>query len=97
MIVERYTWEAKPGRRDDAIEWCKKLAAREENAGLTIRIYATQFGVWNKVSMEVEYETEEARKAYWAGVEWTEELGEFVKTHHDMIGFGQTRELLRLV
>ncbi len=96
MLVERYTWEAKPGRRNDAVEWCKKLLDREENKGLTARIYTTEFGLYNKVTMEVEFETEEDRQEYWAGVEWTEELREFVETHHDMLESGQTRELLRL-
>ena len=96
MLVERYTWEAKPGRRNDAIEWCKKLMAREENKDYTHRIYSTDFGTWNKVTLEVEYENEEHRQEYWAKVEWTEELGVFIETHHDMLEPGQTRELLTL-
>ena len=96
MIVERYTWEAKPGRRKDAIEWCKERRAREENKGLIIRIYAPKFGTWNKVTMEIEYETEEARREYWSAIEWTEKLREFAAAHHDMIGLGQTYELFEL-
>lgn len=73
-----------------------RLVEREENRGLTTRIYSTRFGTWNKVTLEVEYETEEDRQKYWAGVEWTGELAEFVETHHDMLELGQTRELLEL-
>jgi hypothetical protein len=96
MIVERWTWQAKQGCREDLIGWCRKLREREENRGQTMRIYSTQFGTWNKVTLEHEHETEEARQQYWAGVEWTEELGEFVKTRDDMTESGQTRELLSL-
>ena len=97
MIVERYTWVVKPGRRQDLIQWCKELVGRKELKDYTTRIYSTSFGARNNVVLEVEYETEESRLEYWAGIEWTPESTEFLNQHHDMIeGLGQTRELLNL-
>jgi hypothetical protein len=96
MLVERYVWEAKPGRREGLVEWLQELVARDENKDLTTRVYTTEFGAWNRVALEVEYETEEARQQYWAGIEWTEDIIEFVKKLADLVEPGETRELLQL-
>jgi hypothetical protein len=96
MVVERWTWEAKPGRREDLIAWCKALMEQEENKGLTSRIYGTSFGTYNKVTMEVEYETVEAWRLYWKSLEWTPKLGELMATRNAMQESGVTRELLQL-
>jgi hypothetical protein len=97
MIVERSTWVAKPGRRADLIAWCLKLVTLEEHRGLTTRVYSTQFGARNNVVLEVEFETEEARGAYWADFQWTPGYTEFFSRHFGMVeSTGQMRELLTL-
>lgn len=97
MIVERWTWVAKRGRKRDFIEWCKKLREQEFNKGLTVRVYSTVFGMRANVIMEFVYESEEHRLKRWDAIDWTPKVFEFISKMDDMVeAAGHTRELLKL-
>lgn len=97
MIVERWTWVAKRGHKNDFIEWCKELRDQEFNKGLTIRVYSTSFGLRGNIVMEFEYESEEHRLKRWDAIEWTPELSEFVRKNDELVeAVDHTRELLTL-
>ena len=97
MIVERMTHLAKRGCRKELIELLKEARKLEGNEDLKTRIYSTTFGTWAKVTWDLEFETEEDRKKYWAGIDVSRpEPQEFLKKLYDLTESGHTRELLNL-
>jgi hypothetical protein len=92
MIVERWTWKAKPGRRDQLIELVKHWV---EHFGLTPRVCSHDWGNWDTVSSDLEFETDEGRQKFWAGVGGSEHT-ETLKKMEDLIESGTTHELLRV-
>ncbi len=94
MIVERWTWKAKPGRKSELIEWAKALVERE---GLTARVYSTWFGSYNTVSMDAEFETDQDRLEYWAGIDWSQpEVIASLEKLHELMESENMHELLHV-
>jgi hypothetical protein len=97
MLVERMTWEAKPGCREELIEWCRRVRDLPVSQGVKSRIYSTLWGNWNTVILELESETQEDMNKYWAGVgEGGPEYAENEKTLWELVAPGHTNEMLRV-
>ena len=58
MIVNRRTWLIKPGRMRDARALIQEVV-RAKPAGMTrtVRCYVSEFGAWNLLALEAEFET----------------------------------------
>jgi hypothetical protein len=69
MIIERWTWKAKVGCRAEVIELVKAMV---EEAGLTPRVCTYAFGPYQVVISDLEFETEQDRQEWWAGVDWSQ-------------------------
>jgi hypothetical protein len=62
MIIERWTWKAKFGCKDEVIKLVKAMVAE---AGLTPRVSTYLFGPYEVVISELEFETEQDRQEFW--------------------------------
>jgi len=69
MIVERWTWKVKQWCRDEVVELTKAMV---EEMGLTPRICTFTFGPWDVVMSDLEFESEEDRIEWWAGLDWSQ-------------------------
>ena len=63
MIVERLTWQVKPGHVDEFAELLK--AERERYSKIPARIYKIWVGPFNVVAWEGEFESDEERHKFW--------------------------------
>jgi hypothetical protein len=71
MIVNRRTFNLKPGCADKAVEMlAAESAAEEKRSGVsrTVRIYSYNIGQFNQVAFEVEYKDLAEYDQFWA--EW---------------------------
>ena len=93
MIVERWTWKAKVGRRDELIELAK---AWVERYGLTGRVCTFEFGgTWNIVFVDVEFETMQDQQKFWDDYDWSRpEAIETLKKFQNLWEPDSTHELL---
>ena len=93
MIVERWTYQAKFRHKGELIELIKTFVERH---GLTPRVWTYRYGgVFETVSLDLEFETEQDQQKYWAGIDMSQ--GEDAEAHEkllDLIMPGITRELL---
>jgi hypothetical protein len=87
MIIERWTWVAKTGCRAEVIKLVKAMVTE---LGFTPRVCTYQFGSYNTVVSELEFESEEDIKKFWAGVdqskpawvEWHKRNVDLTVPHH---------------
>jgi hypothetical protein len=94
MIVERWTWKVKLGCRAEVIELAKTAIAE---AGLTPRICSFIFGPYDIVSSDLEFESEEDRQKWWAGLDWSQPgLAEWRKKEPELLVSGTSHELLHV-
>ena len=94
MLVERNTFQAKPGLRDELIEWVKELIQWED---LTARVLTDEFGDYDTVILESEWDSMEDRQ------KWQESRDhsrpgflEFVGKLQDLRESGADHKLLRV-
>jgi hypothetical protein len=91
MIVVRYTHTAKPGKRNEIIELLKGWV---EGAGVSGRVLTPGYANWDAVEIEVEWETEEDRRKFWAGydsIRSRPRVAEFHEKLSDLRESGSTR------
>jgi heme-degrading monooxygenase HmoA len=94
MIVERNTWRAKPGRRDELVEWAKELIKWE---GLTARVLTYEFGDYDTVILDTEWESMEDRQKWREGRDYSRPgFLEFVSRLQDLRESGADHKLLRV-
>jgi hypothetical protein len=94
MLVERNTWRAKPGRRDELVEWAKELIQWE---GLTARVLTFEFGDYDTVLLEAEWDSKEERQKWREGRDYSRPgFLEFVNKLKDLRESGAVHELLRV-
>jgi hypothetical protein len=62
MVIERWTWKAKFGCKDEVIKFVKAVV---EEAGLTPRVCSYVFGPYEIVTSDLEFETEQDRQEFW--------------------------------
>ncbi|NIO08026.1 MAG: hypothetical protein GTO40_08500 [Deltaproteobacteria bacterium] len=96
MIVERFTWKAKIGCRDEVVKLVKALA---EEDGMTPRVCTYTYGSVSLVTSDFEFETEEDRIKYWKDFDWSAPaFTEWEKKYPNLIESyaGNHRELLQV-
>jgi hypothetical protein len=94
MIVERWTWTAKVGRKQEAIEAIKALLALNGFGG---RVCTHRSGPYFAVTWYQEFETMEDRQKVRDAIDWSRpEVREALKKHQDTIESDATRELLQV-
>ena len=94
MIVHRMTWKMKLDCRSEFIELTKAML---EEAGVTHRVCSFIFGPYDVVLVDLEFETEQDRQAYFANLDWSKpKITEWGKKHDDLIEPGTVNELLRV-
>ena len=93
MIVERITWRVKHyGCRAELIQLTKAMV---EETGLTPRVSSYRFGPSDIVTSDLEFESEEERKKWWAGIDWSQPAAvERTRKSRELLAPGTTRELL---
>ena len=97
MIVNRRTRVVKPGRMDDARALIQE-AVRAKPSGVTrsVRCYVIEFGAWNLLALEAEFETLAECERLFA--EWLASLSpEFWKKWNELRDQGGSNELWTLV
>jgi hypothetical protein len=94
MIVERWTWTAKVGRRDEFVEMIKALLELNGFAG---RVCTFEQGPFDKVTFYQEFESMEDRQEVWDAIDWSRpEVVELTEKWDDLIETGTTSEILRV-
>ena len=94
MIVQRFNYTAKSGRRMEAVELVR---AEMERLGGTHRIYLGEIGPRNDIAVELEFEGLGEMEAFWS--EWfaTPESAAFMKKWDDLLEAHRTNEIWILV
>ena len=92
MIVERFTWKAKPGCKAEVVKLVKAMV---EEAGITPRVCTFTWGPQSIVTSDIEFESEEDRIKYWkddfdgsapAYVEWHEKYPDLCESYeHELL------------
>ena len=83
MLVQRFSWKAKTGCRAEVI---KLVKAAVEETGVTPRVWTYMFGAYDMVFSDYEFESEEDRKEFWAGVNWSQPaIAEWYKIQPDLV------------
>ena len=94
MIVHRWTWKTNPGCREEFIALSK---AAFEAQGVTPRICSFIFGPYDTVLVEIEFQSEQDRQAFFDHIDWSKpETSEWGKRHDDLVESGTVNELLRV-
>ena len=94
MLVERNTFQAKPGLRDELIEWVKELIEWED---LTARVLTCEFGDYDTVILESEWDSMEERQEWQDSRDYSRPgFLEFVGKLKDLRASGTDHELLRV-
>ena len=88
MIVRRYTHTAKPGHRTELVELLKGWV---EGAGVSGRVLTPGYANWDRVQVEVDWETQEARDKYSADYDRSQPgVAEFHEKINDLRESGST-------
>lgn len=61
MLVEQNRFQARPGLRDELVEWVKELIQWED---LNARVLTYEYGDYDTVILETEWESMEARQKW---------------------------------
>ena len=94
MIVERWTWTTKVGRRDEFIETFKALIELQGFAG---RVCTNMSGPFFAVYWYQEFESMEDRQKVWDAIDWDRpEIKELTDKFSDLVESDVTREILRV-
>ena len=94
MIIDRTTFQAKPGLRHELIKWVKELIQWEGFA--TARVFTSEFGDYDRVTLWVEWDTMEDRQEWVDGQDPSRPgFLEFVGKLKDLREAGTNHELLR--
>ena len=89
MIVDRYTHTAKPGCRDELV---KLLKGWVKGAGVSGRVLTPGRADWDRIELDVEWETKEDMDKFWADYDSSQpEFAEFYETISDLRESGSTR------
>ena len=86
MIIARYTWKAKSGCRAEVITLVKAMV---ERLGFTPRVCTYEWGSYDIVTSDLEFETMEDLDKFWkdldrsqpAWVEWLKNYPDLVESH----------------
>jgi hypothetical protein len=93
MIVERWTWKVKVGSRAEVIELLKDWV---QAAGLTPRVCTYVYGLYEVVTSDLEFETQEDQNQFWNDLDWSRPaLAEWSKRRPDLTESSH-RELLQV-
>ena len=94
MIIERITWTAKVGQKDELVKFAKDFRERHNGTGRTCTF---EFGDKSKVWNEFEFETLEYREKFWADLVWSPADEEDMKNLMDNLQESvYTREIIRV-
>ena len=83
MIAERFTFKAKLGSPDKAVELLK--AQRERRGDASIRIYRTRFGQGQRVMWEKEFQDLAELEEFWDDLQAQPEFQEFLSEFNELI------------
>ena len=94
MIVERWTWQAKVGCRDEVVKLVKAMV---EEAGLTPRVCTYVYGPFQVVTSDLEFETMEDQKRFGDELDHSQPaFVEFHKKYADLVELTISREVLQV-
>jgi len=89
MIIERFTHTAKPGCRKELVELLKGWV---EGAGAPGRVFTPGLADWERVELDLEFETVQDRDKFWAGYDPSQPgVAEFYEKNSDLRESGSTR------
>lgn len=94
MIVQRMTINVRQGRMQDVLTFLKEDRKR---GGYKYRLYESNFGTYNQIAFEFEFEDMAAQEKFWA--EWgaLPETPAFFERWHELTKSDGTNEIWRLV